>query len=97
MMLESLTLTPKEARHNTGPGVPWALYQDDPQRHQELSGPCPRHFFEQGSELLFTFRQDPFDSQAHMQGVYRLLREARERGLIPLEWIVDETCELGSR
>src|SRR5215469_12480393 len=26
-----------------------------------------------------------------MQRVYRLLKEARERGIIPWEWIVDET------
>ena len=29
-----------------------------------------------------------------MQRVYRLLREAREQGLIPWDWIVDETCGL---
>jgi hypothetical protein len=29
-----------------------------------------------------------------MQGVYRLLREAREAGIIPWEWIVDETREI---
>lgn len=29
-----------------------------------------------------------------MQGVYRLLKEAREEGTIPWEWIVDETREL---
>ena len=29
-----------------------------------------------------------------MQRVYRLLKEARERGMIPWEWIVDETREL---
>jgi len=29
-----------------------------------------------------------------MQRVYRLLREAREEGIIPWEWIVDETREL---
>ena len=28
-----------------------------------------------------------------MQRVYRLLREAREQGVIPWEWIVDETRE----
>jgi hypothetical protein len=32
--------------------------------------------------------------QANMQRVYRLLKEARERGLIPWEWITDETREL---
>src|SRR6516225_7183074 len=32
--------------------------------------------------------------RACMQRVYRLLREARERGDIPWEWIVDETREL---
>ena len=30
-------------------------------------------------------------SRADMQRVYRLLKEARERGDIPWEWIVDET------
>src|SRR5688500_1877536 len=29
-----------------------------------------------------------------MQRVYRLLKEARERGLLPWDWIVDETREL---
>ena len=29
-----------------------------------------------------------------MQRVYRLLKEAREQGNIPWEWIVDETREL---
>ena len=29
-----------------------------------------------------------------MQRVYRLLKEAREQGDIPWEWIVDETREL---
>ena len=29
-----------------------------------------------------------------MQRVYRLLKEARERGIIPWEWIVDESREL---
>src|SRR5258705_956385 len=29
-------------------------------------------------------------AKPEMQRVYRLLREARERGLIPWEWIVDE-------
>ena len=29
-----------------------------------------------------------------MQRVYRLLKEAREQGIIPWEWIVDETREL---
>ena len=29
-----------------------------------------------------------------MQRVYRLLKEAREQGLIPWEWIVDETRAL---
>jgi len=30
-------------------------------------------------------------AKSEMQRVYRLLREARERGQIPWEWIVDET------
>jgi hypothetical protein len=30
-------------------------------------------------------------ARAEMQRVYRLLKEARERGYIPWEWIVDET------
>ncbi|WP_247460353.1 MULTISPECIES: hypothetical protein [unclassified Bradyrhizobium] len=33
-------------------------------------------------------------SMSKMQGVYRLLKEAREEGTIPWEWIVDETREL---
>src|SRR5215469_12120096 len=30
-------------------------------------------------------------ARSEMQRVYRLLKEARERGIIPWEWIVDET------
>jgi hypothetical protein len=33
-------------------------------------------------------------SRHDMNGVYRLLKEAREEGIIPWEWIVDETREL---
>jgi hypothetical protein len=33
-------------------------------------------------------------SRNDMQGVYRLLKEAREEGIIPWEWIVDETRAL---
>jgi hypothetical protein len=33
-------------------------------------------------------------SRLEMQRVYRLLKEARERGIIPWEWIVDETRAL---
>jgi hypothetical protein len=32
-------------------------------------------------------------ARSEMQRVYRLLREAREQGIIPWEWIVDETRE----
>src|SRR5688500_7980043 len=39
----------------------------------------------------------PSMGRADMQPVYRLLREARERGEIPWEWIVDETRELERR
>jgi hypothetical protein len=40
---------------------------------------------------LFTRRLIPSMSRADMQRVYRLLKEARELGIIPWEWIVDET------
>jgi hypothetical protein len=40
---------------------------------------------------LFTAGLIPSMSRKHMQRVYRLLKEARERGDIPWEWIVDET------
>jgi hypothetical protein len=43
---------------------------------------------------LFTLGLIPDMSRKSMQGVYRLLREAREQGDIPWEWIVDETREL---
>jgi hypothetical protein len=43
---------------------------------------------------LFTAGLIPSMSTNDMQGVYRLLRLARERGDIPWEWIVDETREL---
>ena len=43
---------------------------------------------------LFTAGLIPSMERAEMQRVYRLLKEARERGDIPWEWIVDETREL---
>ena len=42
-------------------------------------------------------RPDRVDGTSDMQRVYRLLKEARERGIIPWEWIVDETRELEKR
>jgi hypothetical protein len=46
---------------------------------------------------LFAAGLIPSMDRAPMQRVYRLLREARERGMIPWEWIVDETRELERR
>jgi hypothetical protein len=43
---------------------------------------------------LFTAGLIPSMSRNDMQRVYRLLKEAREEGTIPWEWIVDETREL---
>jgi hypothetical protein len=43
---------------------------------------------------LFTAGLIPSMARAEMQRVYRLLKEARERGHIPWEWIVDETRAL---
>ena len=43
---------------------------------------------------LFVRGLIPSMGQSDMQKVYRLLKEARERGMIPWEWIVDETREL---
>jgi hypothetical protein len=43
---------------------------------------------------LFTRGLIPSMSNQNMQRVYRLLKEARERGMIPWEWIVDETRAL---
>ena len=43
---------------------------------------------------LFTRGLIPSMARSEMQRVYRLLREARERGNIPWDWIVDETREL---
>jgi hypothetical protein len=40
---------------------------------------------------LFTARLIRSMATKEMQRVYRLLKEARERGIIPWEWIVDET------
>jgi hypothetical protein len=40
---------------------------------------------------MFALRLIPSMSKNDMAGVYRLLRIARERGIIPWEWIVDET------
>jgi hypothetical protein len=43
---------------------------------------------------LFTAGLIPSMSRNDMQRVYRLLKEAREEGTIPWEWIVDETRSL---
>jgi hypothetical protein len=43
---------------------------------------------------LFTQKLTPSMSTNDMQRVYRLLKEARERGTIPWEWIVDENRTL---
>jgi hypothetical protein len=43
---------------------------------------------------LFTQRIIASMAKSEMQRVYRLLREARERGIIPWGWIVDETREI---
>jgi hypothetical protein len=43
---------------------------------------------------LFTAGLIPSMSTNDMQGIYRLLRIAREQGDIPWEWIVDETRDL---
>jgi hypothetical protein len=43
---------------------------------------------------LFTAGLIPSMEKSEMQRVYRLLTEARERGIIPWGWIVDETREL---
>jgi hypothetical protein len=43
---------------------------------------------------LFSLNLIPSMSRDDMQGVYRLLKEAREEGIIPWHWIVDETREL---
>src|SRR5262245_39438112 len=43
---------------------------------------------------LFTAGLISSMARSEMQRVYRLLKEAREQGLIPWAWIVDETREL---
>jgi hypothetical protein len=43
---------------------------------------------------LFTAGLIPSMERKEMQRVYRLLKEAREQGIIPWEWIVDETRSL---
>ena len=43
---------------------------------------------------LFSLNLIPSMSRNDMQAVYRLLKEAREEGVIPWQWIVDETREL---
>jgi hypothetical protein len=43
---------------------------------------------------LFSAGVIPSMERAEMQRVYRLLKEAREQGHIPWDWIVDETREL---
>jgi hypothetical protein len=46
---------------------------------------------------LFTAGMIPSMDRPVMQRVYRLLKEARERGIIPWSWIVDETRDLERR
>jgi len=43
---------------------------------------------------LFTMKLIPDMSVKSMARLYPLLKEAREQGIIPWEWIVDETREL---
>jgi hypothetical protein len=43
---------------------------------------------------LFTAGLIPSMARNEMQRVYRLLKEAREEGVIPWDWIVDETREI---
>jgi hypothetical protein len=43
---------------------------------------------------LFSAKLIPSMARSEMRRVYRLLKEARERGDIPWNWIVDETREL---
>ena len=43
---------------------------------------------------LFIAGLSPSMATADMQRVYRLLKEARERGIVPWDWIVDETRDL---
>src|SRR5262249_44032001 len=43
---------------------------------------------------LFTVGLIPSMATKEMQRVYRLLKNAREQGIIPWEWIVDETREI---
>jgi hypothetical protein len=43
---------------------------------------------------LFTAGLIPSMARNEMQRVYRLLKEAREEGIIPWDWIVDETREI---
>src|SRR5262245_1395601 len=43
---------------------------------------------------LFAPRLIPSMSKSDMKTVYRLLKEAREEGIIPWSWIVDETHSL---
>jgi hypothetical protein len=50
-----------------------------------------------GYKLFTPARLIPSMSRNSMQQVYRLLREAREEGIIPWEWIVDETRKLERR
>ena len=44
---------------------------------------------------LFTKGFIPSMARSEMQRVYRLLKEAREQGIIPWDWIVDETRATG--
>ena len=46
---------------------------------------------------LFTAGLIPSMAKSEMQRVYRLLKEAREQGMIPWSWIVDETRSLEKR
>src|ERR1035437_9552962 len=46
---------------------------------------------------LFSLNLIPSMSRNDMQGVYRLLKEARDEGTIPGDWMVDETRKLEKR
>jgi hypothetical protein len=50
-----------------------------------------------GYKLFTMYHLIPDMSLKSMAKVYRLLKEAREEGIIPWEWIVDETRELERR
>ena len=82
-----------ETRSKKGRGMAQSVPRPDRSDARDREGRAadhrPRHRLQAVHAGLI-----PSMATAEMQQVYRLLKEAREQGMIPWEWIVDETREL---